>query len=258
MSKSRAFTRCVFLFFSAMVVLFSQAGCKTTGPSGSSVKTAEDLGNFGDKCSDGVFGTPNRPCRSDLTCYHAASSAPTGPAGSSSARMGECRFPGKQLGETCAVGVFGAPSMPCAKNFTCEYPEPTATATPSNRPSSGRPGKCVDRVQTLFECKENSSAGEDTLRFYLDTTQGKESFGVRDGTNLGVLKLKKAVISRARCFGCYSVSFSMSDDDVADFSLVTRMEGMPEPFKNLTAKLSETGQQDAISMVCENIHGLPK
>ena len=83
-------------------------------------------------CSDGVFGTPVRPCAAGFIC-HRDSTAPAGPSGSSSATMGVCR-------KACSDGVFGTPQVACRSGFTCDQSN-TAPSGPTGS-SSAKMGVC--------------------------------------------------------------------------------------------------------------------
>jgi hypothetical protein len=116
-----------------------------TGPSGGSSARAgkcEKVAQAGETCGNGTFGTPNIRCASGLglECVFPSNTAPTGPAGASSARAGSCEKRA-QKGEQCADGVFGTPTIKCATGLECTYPNGTAPAGPPGA-SSARTGIC--------------------------------------------------------------------------------------------------------------------
>jgi hypothetical protein len=95
----------------------------------------------GDTCGSGNFGTPKIACAHGLVCRYPASTAPSGPSGSSSALAGKCAKVGAGEGETCGSGTFGTPKIDCAEGLVCTYPASTAPAGPSGS-SSARAGTC--------------------------------------------------------------------------------------------------------------------
>jgi hypothetical protein len=81
---------------SGLVCAYPQSTAPT-GPSGSSSalpgKCAKAGAAKGETCGNGTFGTPKIACADGLVCKYPASTAPTGPSGSSSARTGACATP---------------------------------------------------------------------------------------------------------------------------------------------------------------------
>ncbi len=135
--------------------VYPATGTAPTGPAGSSsarTGTCERRAQEGDTCGNGVFGTPNVACGSGLECiYPASGTAPTGPAGSSSARAGTCERRAKE-GETCANGVFGTPNIACGSGLECVYPASGTAPTGPAGSSSARTGACERRAQVGETC----------------------------------------------------------------------------------------------------------
>jgi hypothetical protein len=96
----------------------------------------------GEVCGTGFFGTPKIDCADGLVCEYPASTAPTGPNGSSSALPGKCGKPRAAEGEVCGNGFFGTPDIDCAEGLVCKFPPSTAPTGP-NGSSSALPGACA-------------------------------------------------------------------------------------------------------------------
>jgi hypothetical protein len=113
-----------------------------SGGSEDEVRSGSTAAKEGQTCGDGTFGTPRISCASGLVCKYPESTAPTGPAGSSSALPGKCGKPGAKEGETCGTGFFGTPKIDCDDGLVCKYPDSTAPTGPAGS-SSALPGKCA-------------------------------------------------------------------------------------------------------------------
>jgi hypothetical protein len=81
------------------ILIASVAGCFLVGcgvDDSSDAESTEDqiqaqnVGQEGETCGDGVFGTPKINCASGLACVYPKSTAPNGPDGGSSAVAGTC------------------------------------------------------------------------------------------------------------------------------------------------------------------------
>lgn len=126
-------------------IMFTAATCKSRSEN-AGLATTRTPAKWGQMCANGLFGTPNIKCAEGLECrYPNGSTAPQGPDGSSSADTGKCMYPGAQVGEQCANGVFGTPSIKCAKGLECKYPIDSTTPQGPSESSSAATGTCVDR-----------------------------------------------------------------------------------------------------------------
>jgi len=77
-----------------LICKYPESGTAPAGPAGSSSALAGKCASAGAKegetCGNGFFGTPKIDCADGLTCKYPDSTAPRGPAGSSSAIPGKC------------------------------------------------------------------------------------------------------------------------------------------------------------------------
>jgi hypothetical protein len=74
--------------------VYKNDSTRPVGPDGSSSAATgicKHVASLGETCGNGVFGSPNISCAKGLVCeFPKAGTAPTGPAGSSSAVAGKC------------------------------------------------------------------------------------------------------------------------------------------------------------------------
>lgn len=118
-------------------------GCGSSDEADETGSKDEDLvAREGQTCGNGTFGTPKIRCAAGFTCEYPESTAPSGPAGSSSALTGTCKRKAASLGQTCGNGVFGTPNIPCAEGLECKFPnDSTAPRGPAGS-SSAATGTC--------------------------------------------------------------------------------------------------------------------
>jgi hypothetical protein len=136
----------ILTFSTLFTVAAFNFGCRTAATNDSALESKSRPAKgakVGETCGDGTFGTPSIKCAGDLVCkFPPEGTAPTGPAGSSSAIPGTCQEPGAGVGETCGDGTFGTPDTKCSKGLVCKFPKTgTAPAGPDGS-SSAIPGTC--------------------------------------------------------------------------------------------------------------------
>lgn len=134
--------RSLLVGFLPLMVL---AGCFSGSPSSESEDDIITGGaREGEQCANGVFGTPKISCDEGLQCVFENGTAPSGPSGSSSAKMGVCQTiaSGAREGELCANGVFGTPNIPCAEGLECAFPNGSSAPSGPDGSSSASTGIC--------------------------------------------------------------------------------------------------------------------